>query len=702
MNQKHNKQNQLSESTSPYLLDAADQPVHWFLWGEQAFQVAQAEDKPILLDIGAVWCHWCHVIDRESYSNPEIARLINTYFIPVKVDRDERPEIDSRYQKAVQMITGQGGWPLTAFLTPEGEVFYGGTYFPPESRYGRPGMRDILPQIAEYYREHRNEIGTNIRKIRTRLEEMTRNIPAGEFHPQVIHDITKDILESYDPEYGGFGHSPKFPHTTALELLMHRFLESHEEQTGEIIRHTLTSMANGGFHDQLGGAFHRYSTDPEWHVPHFEVMSYVNSELLRLYLYGWQIFSEDYFRDIAEHLVEYVLRKGADTVNGGFYASQDADYSMDDDGDFWTWSVREFEEILEPDEVKILREYYGVEDRGDMQENPEKNVLRQVKTAREIAGEQGMDQALTEAIIEAGSRKLLIAREERPEPFIDTTLYTNWNAMMADAFFEAGRILQRTELVTLAEKTMNRIWDEGWNAELGLPHRLQGGSAKKSGLLTDQVFYARAALSAFECTGNPGWLRRATECLHWANNHLWDNEYGGYFDVVPDKSATGYLGIVEMPVQDSPVPGANAVAGYVLSRLYFYTGKGVYYTQAETLLERFAAEVKSYGVFAGMYGIAANGILHYPLRIVVYDAGTSALWKTAIRAKHPGDLLHHITDAGTDESAVIPDFAREMLKAMPEGTSACALICTDTECTKPVMDTTDLLQRLGELRKRQE
>ncbi len=327
--QKHKigGKNRLSDASSPYLQEAANQPVHWFQWGADAFQAAQQQDKPILLDIGAVWCHWCHVIDRESYDNPEIAEIINKYFIAVKVDRDQRPDIDARYQKAVQAISGQGGWPLTAFLTPRGEVFFGGTYFPPDEKFGRPGMKQLLPQVAKYYQKNRDEVQQSVAEIRNALAHTAQTHQSGNLTPALLDSLDESIIRSFDSENGGFGTQPKFPSTPALEFALYRWQKEGNSTLGKVVTKTLMAMANSGIHDQLGGAFHRYSVDAEWHVPHFEVMSYVNSEMLRLYLRDYQISGNQYFRQVAEHLIDYVLTKGVDTTAGGFYASQDADYS---------------------------------------------------------------------------------------------------------------------------------------------------------------------------------------------------------------------------------------------------------------------------------------------------------------------------------------------------------------------------------------
>ncbi|MBD3275929.1 MAG: DUF255 domain-containing protein [Candidatus Marinimicrobia bacterium] len=697
MAEQTDQKNRLQNASSPYLQEAAEQPVDWYEWGDEAFEAAQEADKPMLLDIGAVWCHWCHVIDRESYSDDDIAEIINEKYIPVKVDRDERPDIDARYQQAVQAISGQGGWPLTAFLTPQGEVFYGGTYFPPESRQGRPGMKDILPQVAEFYQENPSGVQENAEKIRDYLEKSDDQIQSGEVTTSIIDSIVNSLLNSFDKEHGGFGGSPKFPSTPALELASYLWTQDKGDELREVMTKTLTSMAKGGFHDQLGGAFHRYSVDAHWHVPHFEVMSYVNSELLRLYLWNYQLHGDEYFRDVAEHLVEYVMRKGADTVNGGFYASQDADHSMEDDGDFWTWSVDEVNAVLDTQASRIICEYFDIRPEGDMHENPEKNVLHISKRPAQIATEMDLDRAKVEAIIEESCRKMLESREQRPEPFIDSSLYVNWNGMMAEAFFEAGRLLERERLTELALKTVQRIWEEAWNEEKGFRHKLGQESGDDSGpFLGDHVFFARASLSAFELTGDRTHLHRAEQVMDTAYEMLWNNEQGGFYDTPPAENGHGFLKIPSQPIQDSPTPGENAVAALVLQRLYLLSENEKYRDLAEKTLERFAGTVGQYGTFSSTFGLAVAQILKEPLHILVIDDGKSDLWNAALKARYPLEIIQRYSR--DDEIESMPKVAQSVIENMTLDNVPVALICTANSCTQPIYDINALRERLAELR----
>lgn len=688
--------NRLANSSSPYLREAAAQPVNWYPWGKEAFEAAQEVDRPILLDIGAAWCHWCHVMDRESYNDPEIAAIINQNFIPIKVDRDERPEIDSRYQKAIQAISGQGGWPLTGFLTPDGDLFFGGTYFPPEQRYGRPGMKEILPQVAAYYREKQYEIKNNIAEIREFLKQSSNSLQSSTLNPAIRESLETAILRSYDPGHGGFGQAPKFPSTPALEFANLQGKLTNNSDLTDLVNHTLTSMANGGIRDQLGGAFHRYSVDDRWQVPHFEVMSYVNSEMLRLYLQQYQITGEEHFKEIANGLIDYILRKGADTKAGGFYASQDADYSMADDGNYWTWTLKEIREVLNEDSAQIMIEYFGLTESGDMRESPGKNVLHTVRSVDELASVHGKNIDSVREIIDQSKAKLLAARGNRPEPSVDTSRYTNWNSMMSRAFLEAGRILDREELTALALKTLDRIWQEGWHQEKGVVHRLGDKPGGQFGLLSDQVFFALALFYAFEYSGKDRFLTHARDCLDYAIHNLWNTDFGGFDDKVTNQNETGPMSIPAQPIQDSPTPGENAIAALALQRYYLFTGDEIYHRRAEQTIERFAGSAAKLGVFGGTFGLAVSQLIREPLHILVIGSTDSDLWRNAYRAKYPWEVLQHV-DPKKMES--LPEIARKTAENLEHDHPPAAIICTATSCTKPAYNSKEFITRLSELRK---
>ena len=407
--------NLLETAASSYLRSARHQPVQWHPWGEAAFALAQAEDKPILLDIGAVWCHWCHVMDRESYEDADVARLINEHFVAVKVDRDERPDVDARYQAAVSAITGQGGWPLTAFLIPDGRPYFGGTYIPRDERYGRPGIERVLLAMAQVWRERREEALETASSVMAAIEQNESFTGgAGDLTLALVDKIAGSTLGQFDPRHGGFGSQPKFPHPASLDLLLEVAMNRDPEQpetiqAREAFTVTLEKMARGGVYDQLAGGFHRYSVDERWVVPHFEKMLYDNTELLRNYVHGFQSLVREDFLEVAKEIVAWLDATMTDREHGGFYASQDADVGLDDDGDYFTWTLDEAKAVLDAEELAFAARYWHIGELGDMHHNPAKNVLRVETTLAEMAA-QGGDPVHLRALRDRARKKLLAAR----------------------------------------------------------------------------------------------------------------------------------------------------------------------------------------------------------------------------------------------------------------------------------------------------
>src|SRR3954471_21115053 len=449
--------NALAQASSAYLRSAMHQPVRWREFGPEALAAAKKEDKPILLDIGAVWCHWCHVMDRESYDDPEVAALINDKFIAVKVDRDERPDIDARYQAAVSAISGQGGWPLTAFLTPEGKPFYGGTYFPPVEHYGRPSFRRVLASIAEAYKSTRDEVTESAQHVMSAISQAEAFAGrSADFSPNVIGKIIDSAAKTFDVQHGGFGSSPKFPHPSALDLLIDRFAKTREPYFGTIINTTLEKMAKGGVYDQLAGGFHRYSVDEHWIVPHFEKMSYDNSELLKNYVHGYQLTRNEFFAFVARDIVRWMDEWLTDHEHGGFYASQDADISLDDDGDYFTWTLDEAEAVLSTDELQVAMLHYDIGEVGEMHHNPAKNVLYMRASIEEVAERVKKTPQETQVLLDSAKKKMHAARLQRTAPFVDKTVYVGWNALCISAYLKAARVLKVDGARRFALRSLDR------------------------------------------------------------------------------------------------------------------------------------------------------------------------------------------------------------------------------------------------------
>jgi uncharacterized protein YyaL (SSP411 family) len=526
------------------------QPVRWMEWGPAAFSEAQRLDKPVLLDIGAVWCHWCHVMDRESYEDAETARIINEHFVAVKVDRDERPDVDARYQAAVAAISGQGGWPLTAFLTPQGLPYFGGTYFPPVDGHGRPSLRRVLMTMAEAFEKRRDEVMDSAGSVMAAIEHNESFDGSGkEPGAELVGKIIDSALKQFDPRFGGFGSQPKFPHSGMVDLLIDEADRSGEDAEAAKLAAmvTLEKMSKGGIYDHLAGGFHRYSVDERWVVPHFEKMSYDNSELLKNYAHAYQSFGEPECARVAKEIIGWVDGWLSDRELGGFYGSQDADESLDDDGDYFTWTRDEAAAVLTAEELNLAGEFFDIGEIGDMHHNPLKNVLHVEQPLAVVAKKTGVTLEQAVELIRSAKVKLYAARLKRKTPYVDRTVYVGWNGMMCSAYLEAGRVLGSRETVAFGLKTLDRVLGqaegqrkktEGTEAaqrytELG--HVVAYGEGAQDGprvpgVLEDYLFVGHAALDAWEMTGEYRYFEAALALGEAAIVRFYDEEKGGFFD----------------------------------------------------------------------------------------------------------------------------------------------------------------------------
>jgi uncharacterized protein len=685
--------NRLKDSASPYLRSAAHQPIDWHEWGDAAFTRAKSEDKPILLDIGAVWCHWCHVIDRESYENVEIAKIINEHFVPVKVDRDERPDVDSRYQSAISALSGQGGWPLTGFLLPDGKPFFGGTYFPPDDQMGRPGFRRVLLSVAEAYRNKRADLERAAHSLADAVAQAEMFTGArAEFDLGVIDAQIRSITQQFDVKHGGFGRAPKFPHASAIDLVLERYQQTKEKHLLTIAEATLEKMARGGVYDQLAGGFHRYSVDERWLVPHFEKMSYDNSELLKNYLHGWQITQNPFLRETAEGIIGWVNEVLSDQTNGGFYGSQDADYSLDDDGDYFTWTLDELRAALLPEEARVMELYYDVEPHGEMHHNPAKNVLWMARDAGDIAKTLALDETTLRLTIARAKGKMLAARKPRPTPYVDTTMYVSWNAMFVSAYLDAARVLGGSlgeNCRAFALRTLDRMSKEVWSESRGFGHRI-GGPALE-GSLDDQVFSVLALLDAYESTLEPRYFQAARRTMDLAIDRYGDAEGGGFFDRPSDAAPMGGLDVRRKPFQDSPTPSANSIAAIALIRLHAFTGDDRHRAFAQKTLEAFAGIAPQYGLFAATYGLAATLFARHPLQVVITgradDPAARALEAAAHRVFRFGKSVLRLTPG-----ASLVNLAGALKETLPHlpADKALAVVCAGQTCLPPTSDPAQL------------
>ncbi|HEY7404996.1 MAG TPA: thioredoxin domain-containing protein [Candidatus Angelobacter sp.] len=700
--------NSLTNASSSYLRSAMHQPIHWHEWGPEAFATAQRENKPILLDIGAVWCHWCHVMDRESYENPEIAAIINQHFVAIKVDRDERPDVDSRYQTAVQAISGQGGWPLTAFLTPEGKPYYAGTYFPPNDGHGRPSFRRVLLTLAQAFQERRGEVLESAESVMDaigRAEGFAGQ--SGSLKAELIDSMVESAVKLFDAEHGGFGSSPKFPHPSAMDLLMQRAAETGNEQLLIIVSTTLTKMAQGGVYDQLAGGFHRYSVDEHWIVPHFEKMSYDNSELLKNYVHGYQLTGAEFFAFVARDIIRWMDEWLTDPEHGGFYASQDADISLEDDGDYFTWTIDEAEAVLSSDELQVAMLYYDIGEVGEMHHNPAKNVLYLRASLEEIAERLKKPVEEVEALLDSAKTKMYAARLQRQTPFVDKTVYVSWNALCISAYLKAARVLKLEGARRFALRSLDRILAQAWDSKSGLQHVIaysdpQASKRHVAGVLDDYAFTIIACLDAYEATADLSYFHFAQKIADMMVARFYDPREGGFFDTaagpeVGDGLVLGALAARRKPLQDSPTPAGDPAATIALLRLHAYTNDARYRTAAEGTLKAFAGIASHYGLFAATYAIALDMYLQPHTQVVISGSGAEAdeFEAVALRLLSLNKSVLHLPEGEVVPQMLPPALAETIpnLPAIKEGKTV-AVVCSGFTCQPPIENPEELKKAL--------
>ncbi|HZQ09221.1 MAG TPA: thioredoxin domain-containing protein, partial [Anaerolineae bacterium] len=585
--------NRLAQESSPYLLKHAHNPVDWYAWGQEALNKAKQEDKPIFLSIGYSSCHWCSVMEGESFEDEATARFMNENFINIKVDREERPDLDSIYMNAVVALTGQGGWPMSVFLTPDGRPFYGGTYFPKTRRYGMPAFMDVLQGIANAWKTQRAEIEQNGGELKRALAES--GVPRGAqelpLTEQTLELAVNRLVQTFDSEHGGWGGAPKFPQPMTLEFLIRIYTQTHDELLLKMITLTLNKMARGGMYDQLGGGFHRYSTDDLWLVPHFEKMLYDNAQLARVYLHAYQITGEEFYKRITTEILDYVVREMTDP-NGGFYSSQDAD-SEGHEGKFFVWTPEEIRSALggsasgllivskqpttDTNDAQLFMDAYGVTAQGNFEG---KNILHRVRDDDVLAAMHGLDVADVERKLKEARQKLFHARERRVKPARDEKILTGWNGLMLAAFAEAARVLKREDYKRIAERNaeflLNNLQDEGGR----LKRSYKDGQARLNGYLEDYANLAEGLLTLYETTFDEKHFVAARELVEQILAHFGDAR-GGFFDTSDDHEN---LVVRPKDVQDNATPSGSAMAALVLFKLSAYTGDGRYMDAGEYAL----------------------------------------------------------------------------------------------------------------------
>ena len=662
--------NRLAGATSPYLLQHADNPVDWYPWGPEALERARREDKPILLSIGYAACHWCHVMAHESFEDPETAALMNRHFVCVKVDREERPDVDAIYMDAVQALTGHGGWPLTAFLTPEGKPFYAGTYYPKEDRHGLPAFRRVLEAIAEVWAERRSEAETQAERVTEAISRVGALRASGEpLSEEVAAAASRALREAFDPVWGGFGAAPKFPQPMLWEFAARVWKRTGNPRAATMVRTTLTRMARGGIYDQLGGGFHRYAVDARWLVPHFEKMLYDNAQLAALYLHAWLAFGDPEYRRVAEETLDYLLREMTDPA-GGFYSAQDAD-SEGEEGKFFVWTPDEVRAVLGPEQAEAALRYWGL-DRGPNFEG--RNVLW-------LPGEpdpEGMA---------AARRALFEARERRVRPARDDKVLAAWNGLACQAFAEAGRVLGREDYVAAAVRNAAFVL-EAMRVDGRLLRSWRAGRARFAAYLEDYAMVAAALLEVHQATFERRWLDEARALADRMLELFWDDALEGFYDTARDHER---LVVRPRNLFDNAVPSGSAVAIETLLRLAVITGEERYRARALAALrpmaDLMARHPTGFGRFLAALDFALGPVIEVAL-VGPTRESLAPLAREVFRRYQPNRVVVGAVD-GTPAAGVPLLEGRRPVDGRPT-----AFVCRNYACDVPATDPETLARQL--------
>ena len=685
----HSHTNKLISETSPYLLQHAHNPVDWYPWGPEALERARTEDKPILLSIGYSACHWCHVMEHESFENSEIASLMNDNFVCIKVDREERPDLDSIYMNAVQMMTGHGGWPMTVFLTPDLRPFYGGTYYPPVDRHGLPGFPKVLTAIADSYKNRGEEIETTAQAITSELKKINRFIPSGEMlTTEVLNQAFSALAGNFDRVNGGFGGAPKFPPSMTLMFLLRHHKRTNSPEALAMVELTLDKMARGGMYDHLGGGFARYSVDARWQVPHFEKMLYDNALLARIYLYAYQQTKNPTYRRVAEEVFEYNVRDMTDRT-GAFYSSEDAD-SEGEEGKFYVWTRAEVMSILGSEVGAIFCEFFNVTESGNFEHG--NSILNTPLSLEEFADKKGANPEELRRTISAARQRLFDVREARVRPGRDDKSLTAWNGLMLTAFAEAANILGRDDYREIAVRNAEFIL-EHLTKDGRLLRTYKSGQSKLNGYLEDYAYVIEGLLALYEATFELRFFNHARELADTMIAQFWDEADGGFYFTSTDHEE---LLTRTKDYFDNATPSGNSVAALALLKLFHLTQQQEYQRTALAVLRTVRQAVAKYPSGFGYALCALDFYLSEPKEIAIVGETDSHEVRLFIEEIYSRYLPNKVIAARAPQDEQSAE-AIKLLEARPmvEGKST-AYVCRDYTCLAPATTVEELVARLDE------
>jgi uncharacterized protein len=681
--------NQLAQESSPYLLQHVDNPVHWYPWGEEALARAQAEEKPILLSVGYAACHWCHVMAHESFEDEETAAYMNAHFINIKVDREERPDIDAIYMSAVVAMSGQGGWPMTVFLTPDGDPFFGGTYFPPFPRYGMPSFRQVMESVSRAWQEQRDDIEANAQEISQHIGRRPELAgTAGDLDEALLGRAMTAIERQFEPGKGGFGRAPKFPQPMTLEFLLRMIPRHGHTQAQHMLDYTLEMMAQGGIYDHLGGGFARYATDNDWLVPHFEKMLYDNALLSRVYLHAWQLTGRPLYKQIVTETLDYVIREMRHEA-GGFYSSQDAD-SEGEEGKFYVWQPEEIRQAL-GDELTadIFMLAYDVTEQGNWEG---KNILNVNRELSEVARLAKISEAEAAKLLASARQTLYEVRSKRVWPGLDDKALTAWNGLMLAAFAEAGRALGREDYTAVAVQNAEFLYENLRQANGRLWRAWKAGhEARYNGYLEDYAYLGDGLLALYQTTFDLRWFNWAQELAELTLTHFYDEQDGGFFDTADDHETLIYR---PKDLQDNAVPSGNAMACHLLLQLGLYTGDGRYHDIAQKTVAAVYGAMSQYPTGFAHWLCAAAFLLGEPQEVAIIGEPTAADTQAllaVVRETYRPHLATAVAPPNSPAAQAIPLLAnRDQLE-----NQATAYVCRQFACQRPVNEAAALREQLN-------
>jgi uncharacterized protein len=681
--------NRLAHESSPYLLQHKDNPVDWYPWSAGALERARQQDRPILLSIGYSACHWCHVMEHESFEDEETAALMNQHYVNIKVDREERPDLDSIYMDAVTAMTGHGGWPMTVFLTPEGVPFYGGTYYPPTPRYGMPSFRMVLEAVAAAYHNDREGIVEQGQKlldhISQRAQLASRDEPLNE---TILSRGFEQLMRQFDARWGGFGtQGPRFPQPMVLEFALRYFRRSGDVRARRVLDKTLTRMAYGGMYDQLGGGFARYSVDEKWLVPHFEKMLYDNGQLVSLYLHAYQMFGTDFYRRVVEETLRYLQREMIDPA-GGFFSAQDAD-SEGEEGKFFVWSLDEIREVLTPEEARVFEAYYDVTAQGNFEGH---NVLWIPLDPDVVAANLKLSQQQMDEVLESARQKLFEHRSGRIPPGTDTKILTSWNALAISAFAEAARVLQNDDYRRIAARAGRFILDtmRAEDGRLLRTWKADPGVAKLNGYLEDYAYLIYALTHLYEATFDPSWLEAARDLATIMIDEFRD-EKGGFFD-----TGEGHEELVLRPkdVIDNATPSGNSMAALALLRLAAYLDEDNFVQEAERALQLVGRGMGEQPLGFGNWLVALDWRLAPTAEFALVGEGqvVEPFLREIFSRFLPNKIVAHLPPDGSGEH--LADLIPLLREREPRDGQPTAYLCRNFTCLRPVTAARELAEQI--------